>query len=166
MKLREALEESFSTYAGMTITERAIVDARDLLKPSARMAMYAQLLKKITPDKKYQKSNVSIAAGLEYFYTHGDASLYSLLARMGKSFAMRYPLEDFQGSTGTIESGDNQAAARYTQMRLNNLAMYLFEGINKDAIEKWYESYTGEDYYPSVLPSLGYYNIVNGTSGM
>jgi DNA gyrase subunit A len=103
---------------------------------------------------------------MDHFYVHGDMSLYPLLARMGKPFAMRYILEDFQGITGTIEEGSNEAASRYTEMRLAPIAMHLFENIEKDTISVWHDNYSGEEQYPSVLPSVGFYNIVNGTSGI
>ena len=166
MSLKETLEQSFQTYAGMTIRDRAICDARDCLKPGARMSMYAQFIEKITPDKPYRKSQKSVAAAMDHFYVHGDMSLYPLFARLGKTWAMRYVLEDFQGNTGTIEESNNEAASRYTEMRLAPLAMNLFTNIEKETINKWYESYSGEEDYPAVLPSIGFYNIVNGTSGI
>ena len=166
MSLKETLEKSFETYAGMTIMDRAICDARDCLKPGARMSMYAQYIEKITPDKPYKKSQKSVAAAMDHFYVHGDMSLYPLFARMGKPFAMRYVLEDFQGNTGTIEESSNEAASRYTEMRLSPISMNLFTNIEKDTITKWHDNYTGEEQYPAVLPSVGFYNIVNGTSGI
>ena len=75
MSLKETLEKSFETYAGMTIMDRAICDARDCLKPGARMSMYAQYIEKITPDKPYKKSQKSVAAAMDHFYVHGDMSL-------------------------------------------------------------------------------------------
>ena len=166
MSLKETLEKSFETYAGMTIMDRAICDARDCLKPGARMSMYAQYIEKITPDKPYKKSQKSVAAAMDHFYVHGDMSLYPLFARLGKPFAMRYVLEDFQGNTGTIEESSNEAASRYTEMRLAPISMNLFTNIDKDTITKWHDNYTGEEQYPAVLPSVGFYNIVNGTSGI
>ena len=166
MSLKDTLERSFETYAGMTIMDRAICDARDCLKPGARMSMYAQYIEKITPDKPYKKSQKSVAAAMDHFYVHGDMSLYPLFARMGKPFAMRYVLEDFQGNTGTIEESSNEAASRYTEMRLSPISMNLFTNIEKDTITKWHNNYTGEEQYPAVLPSVGFYNIVNGTSGI
>lgn len=166
MNIKKTFEESFKIYAGMTIKERSICDARDMLKPSAREAMYAQFLEGITPDKPHKKSQKSIAAAMDHFYVHGDQSLYPMLARMGKPFAMRYVLEDFQGNTGTISDSTDVAAPRYTEMRLSPLSMYLLGDIKKDTIEKWYPNYSGDEYAPSVLPSKGFYNIVNGTSGI
>ena len=166
MNIKNTLEESFEIYAGMTIQKRAIVDARDCLKPSARLSIYSQYIDKIIPSKPYEKSSVSVASAMRHFYPYGDAGLYSMLARMGKPFAMRYKLEDFQGSTGDITEDDNQAAMRYTNMRLSPLAMNLFKDIEKDTIKKWYDSYTGKEQYPSVLTSKGFYNIVNGSLGI
>lgn len=166
MDLKQILTQSFATYAGMTIVDRAITDARDCLKPSARQAMYAQFLKKVIHSKPFQKSMVSVAVGMEYFYTHGDTSLYSLLMRMGKPYIYRYPLEEVQGTYGTIVESDNQAAARYTEMRLSALSSYLFEDIDKDTIATWFNNYDDTKQYPAILPSKGFYNIVNGTSGI
>ena len=166
MDIKNNLEENIEIYAGMTIQKRAIVDARDALKPSARLSIYSQYIDKLLPNKPFEKSSVSVASAMRHFYPYGDAALYSMLARMGKPFAMRYKLEDFQGSTGDITEDDNQAAMRYTNMRLAKLAMCLFEDVEKNTIEKWYNSYTDKEQYPSVLPSKGYYNIVNGSMGL
>lgn len=166
MSIKETFQDSFETYAGMTIMDRAICDVRDCLKPSTRMSIYAQYIDKITADRPYKKSQKSVASAMDHFYVHGDLSLYPLLARLGKTFAMRYVLEDFQGNTGTIECGDNEAASRYTEMRLAPLSMNFFKNIEKNTITKWYDSYNGEEQYPAVLPSIGFYNIVNGTNGI
>lgn len=164
--LLNAVEDSFSIYAAMTIQERAIVDARDMIKPSARQCMYAQLLDKITYKKPFKKSNKSVASALDHFYIHGDSSCYALLTRMAKNFAMRYPLEDFDGSYGTISSGNSEAASRYTEMRLGELGCLLFQGIEKDCIDVWFDNYDNTEQFPSVVPSLGYYNICNGAMGI
>jgi len=166
MSIKETMENAFEQYAGMTIVDRAICDARDMLKPSVRMSIYAQYLEKITSGNPYKKSQKSVAAAMDHFYVHGDMSLYPMLARLGKPFAMRYVLEDFQGNTGTIEESANEAASRYTEMRLGKITEHLFEDIEKETITKWFDNYTGEEQYPAVLPSKGYYNIVNGTSGI
>ena len=119
--LLNVVEESFSTYAGMTIQNRALVDARDGLKPAARQCMYAQILDKITYKKPYKKAHKSVTAAMDHFYVHSDASCYELMTRLAKVFTMRYPLEDFKGNYGTISASGNEAAARYTEMRLGAL---------------------------------------------
>lgn len=166
MDLLNAVNDSFSIYAGMTIQDRAIVDARDGLKPAARQCMYAQYLDKITYKKPFKKSNKSVAAALDHFYVHGDTSCYALLTRLAKNFAMRYPLEDFDGSYGTISSGDSEAASRYTEMRLGELGCQLFENIEKNCIDLWYDNYDNTEKFPSVTPTLGFYGICNGAMGI
>ena len=159
------VEENFKIYAGMVIQKRALVDVRDCLKPSARQLMYAQYIEKIDWKHKYQKSAKSIGAGTSHFYVHGDSSAYGTLIRMGNRYAMRYTLEDVSGNAGTI-SGDPPAQARYTEMRLSNLTESLFKNIDKNGIKIWYDNYDNTEQFPSVFPSLGFYNIVNGTLGI
>lgn len=166
MNLLDVINDSFSIYAAMTIQDRAIVDARDGLKPSQRQCMYAQYIDKIIYTKPFKKSTKSVAAAMDHVYVHGDASCYALMARMAKIFAMRYPLEDFDGSYGTISSGNSEAASRYTEMRLGELGCKLFENIDKECIDLWYDNYDNTEKFPGVVPSLGYYNICNGAMGI
>lgn len=168
VNLTETLESNFARYAGMVIQDRAIVDVRDGLKPAARQLAYAQYIDKLTYDKPFKKATKSVAAGMAHFYVHGDASAYSTLIRMGKPFAMRYPLEDVQGSYGNQMENDNEAAPRYVEMRLSNLGTHLFDSIEKDTIgeEDWRENYDGTEQYPAVLPSIGFYNLVQGSTGI
>ena len=104
MNLKETVESAFSGYAAMTIQQRAIVDARDCIKPSARMCFYAQKQAKIDSTHPIQPSPTSVGECLKRYYLHGNASCYALLARYGKEYVMRYPLEDFHGSTGSLIS--------------------------------------------------------------
>ena len=164
--LFDVVKDSFSTYAGMTIQNRALVDVRDGLKPAARQCMYAQILDKITYKKPYKKAHKSVTAAMDHFYVHGDASCYELMTRMAKSFTMRYPLEDFKGNYGTISASGNEAAARYTEMRLGELGCLLYDGIEKDSIDIWFNNYDDTQQFPSVCPSLGFYNICNGSIGI
>ena len=164
--LFDVVKESFSTYAGMTIQNRALVDVRDVLKPAARQCMYAQILDKITYKKPYKKAHKSVTAAMDHFYVHGDSSCYELMTRMAKSFTMRYPLEDFKGNYGTISASGNEAAARYTEMRLGELGCLLYDGIEKDSIDIWFNNYDDTQQFPSVSPSLGFYNICNGSIGI
>ena len=165
LDMLDVVEDSFATYSAMTIQDRAIVDARDGLKPSQRQCMYAQLLGKITYKKRFEKSLVSTGEAQKHFYVHGDSACYDLMAHMAKPYNMRYALEDFKGQMGSISTG-KAAAPRYTEMRLGELGCLLFEGLDEDAIELWFDNYAGTEQYPSVVPSLGFYNICNGTSGI
>lgn len=165
IQMKDFVENNFSIFAAMTIQNRAICDVRDMVKPSQRLCMYAQLLENITYKKPFRKSNKSVAACLDFGYLHGDSSCYDLLARMAKTFCFNYPLEEFEGQY-TVQEGDAHSAPRYTSLRLGELGELLFDGVNEDAIELWFDNYDNTDKYPSVLPSLGYYNICNGTMGL
>ena len=168
VNLTKTLEDNFARYAGMVIQDRAIVDVRDGLKPAARQLAYAQYIDKLTYDKPFKKATKSVASGMSHFYVHGDASAYSTLIRMGKPFAMRYPLEDVQGSYGNQMENDNEAASRYVEMRLSKLGTHLFNSIEKNTIEEddWRENYDNTERYPAVLPSIGFYNLVQGSTGI
>lgn len=166
MDFKERVQNSFSTYAAMTIQHRSLIDARDALKPVHRMTFYAQTLKGITPDKPRKKTHSSIVASMEKFYVHGDASLADTLSRLARPITMRYCLEDGKGNMGTYTELDNYAHPRYTEMRLSNIGGAMVKGIKQDAIDVWFDNFDNTDKFPSVLPSLGYYNIVNGTCGI
>lgn len=95
-----------------------------------------------------------------------DTSCYEAYMRMSKPFAMRYPLVDCQGNNGTIIMLNDEAAMRYTELRLNNLSQYLYGGLEEDAIKEWRINFDKTEQYPSVMPSIGYYNLCNGTIGL
>lgn len=165
INLLDCVNDSFKTYAGMTIMDRAIIDARDGLKPALRMCMYAQLLDKITYEKPFKKSHKSVASAMDHFYVHGDGACYDVMVRMAQPFNTRYMLEDFDGQCGTATNG-KAAAARYTEMRLGELGCILFDGIKKNTIDSWTNNYDDNEKFPDVVPSFGFYNIVNGTTGI
>lgn len=165
-KLKPIIEDSFIQYSGAVLQNRALVDVRDGLKPSARQIFYSMLLNKLTSDKPYKKTANAVGMAMADFYIHGDSSCEGVIMRAGQPFAMRYPLIDVKGNAGSlIESGD-WAAMRYTESRLSKLSNILFEDIKKDTIEEWRDSYDNTKQYPSVLPTKGFYNICNGTMGI
>jgi DNA gyrase subunit A len=166
LKLVNTIKEAFSGYAAMTIQQRAITDVRDNIKPSARMCFFAQKEAKIDSSHTIQPSPASVGECIKNYYLHGDSSCYKLLARYGKEYVMRYPLEDFHGSTGSLLSANSEAASRYTKMRLNKLGDKLFNSLEKETIDIWFDNFSNTKKFPSVLPSLGFYNIVNGSTGI
>ena len=165
--IKEVIEDSFSRYAGNVILNRAICDARDMLKPSARMLMYSQMaITKNIPSKPFVKSARVVGDALGHYYEHGDSSCYETYMRMAKPFAMRYCLENCQGNSGTINSTNDEASMRYTELRLSDLGFSLFNDINKEIINEWSTNFDETESYPKVAPSKGYYNICNGTVGL
>lgn len=165
--LKTIVQENFARYAGNVILDRAICDVRDMLKPSARMLMYSQIhITKNTSTKPFVKSARVVGDCLGHYYTHGDSSCYGTYMRMAKPFAMRYPLENCQGNVGTITTTGDEAASRYTELRLSPLGDSLFVDIDKETVTEWYDNFDETDTYPKILPSKGFYNIVNGSTGI
>ena len=165
-ELKPIIEQSMKQYAGAVLQSRALVDVRDGLKPSARQIFYSMLLHKLTSDKPYKKTANAVGMAMADFYIHGDSSCEGVIMRAGQPFAMRYPLIDVKGNAGTLIESGNWAAMRYTESRLSKLSDLLFDDIEKDTINEWRDSYDNTKQYPAVLPTKGFYNLVNGTSGI
>ena len=165
-KLKPVIEESMIQYSGAVLQNRALVDVRDGLKPSARQIFYSMLLNKLVHEKPYKKTANAVGLAMADFYIHGDSSCEGVIMRAGQPFAMRYPLVDVKGNAGSLIESGNWAAMRYTESRLSKMSSILFTDINKDTISEWRDSYDNTKQYPAVLPSKGFYNICNGTMGI
>lgn len=165
-ELKPIIEQSFSQYAGAVLQSRALVDVRDCIKPSARQIFYSMLIHKLTADKPIKKTANAVGLAMADFYLHGNSSCTGVIMRAAQPFAMRYPIVYVEGNCGTLIESGNWAAERYTESKLNNLAGQLFKDIDKEAINDWRDNYDDTKQYPGVLPSKGFYNIVNGTQGI
>lgn len=164
--LKSTINESFIQYSGAVLQSRALIDVRDGLKPSARQIFYSMLTRKLTHDKPYKKTANAVGMAMADFYIHGDSSAEGVIMRAGQPFAMRYPLVDVKGNSGSLIESGNWAAMRYTESRLSKLSSILFEDIDKDTILDWRDNYDNTKQYPAVLPSKGFYNVCNGTMGI
>ena len=164
--MNNIVKNSFIQYSAAVLQSRALVDVRDGLKPSARQILYCMDMCKYTSDKPFQASAAVVGDAMKHFYIHGDASCLGVVMRAGQPFAMRYPLVDVGGNGGSLMESGNWAAARYTKSRLSKLSDALFHDIKKDTIDEWRDNFSDTEQYPAVLPSKGYYNICNGTSGI
>ena len=162
--LRQALEERYLSYALSTITQRALPDARDGLKPVHRRILHAMRLLHLDPDQGYKKSARIVGDVIGKFHPHGDQSIYDALVRLAQDFALRYPLVDGQGNFGNID-GDSAAAMRYTESRMTDVATRLLEGITENAVD-FKPTYDGEDEEPVVLPSNFPNLLANGSQGI
>ena len=165
MELTPIIKESFSQYAGAVLQSRALVDARDCLKPSARQIFYCLYTDKFIHSKPFKKTLKCIGSAMR-MYIHGDSSCEGVIMRAGQPFAMRYPLIEVEGSYGNLMESGNWAAPRYTSSLLSEISNYLFESITKNTIKEWRDNYDDTEQYPMVLPTRGFYNIVNGTMGI
>ena len=165
-ELKPIIKQSMTQYAGAVLQSRALVDVRDCLKPSARQIFFCMDKYKYTANKPFQKTMAAIGDAMKHFYIHGDSSCEGIIMRAGQPFAMRYPLVEVDGNGGTLLASGNWAAPRYTETRLSKLSAYLFADIDKDTIDDWRDNYADNEQYPAVLPTKGFYNLVNGTSGI
>jgi len=162
--LSEALSRRYLAYALSTITQRALPDVRDGLKPVHRRLMYAMRLLRLDPNTSAKKSARVVGDVIGKYHPHGDVAVYDALVRLAQDFAQRYPLIDGQGNFGNID-GDNAAAMRYTECRLTEAAQLLLDGIDEDAVD-FRATYDGEEEEPVVLPA-GFPNLLaNGSSGI
>lgn len=163
--MKQIIEESFVQYAGAVLQSRALVDVRDCIKPSARQIFYCLYTDKFLPTKPFKKTLKAIGSAVRV-YIHGDSSAEGVIMRAAQPFAMRYPLVEVEGNGGNpIESG-NWASPRYSSARLSKVTANMFDAINKDTISEWRDNYDDTEQYPMVLPSKGFYNLVNGTLGI
>lgn len=163
--LEKTIEESFSQYAGAVIQSRALVDVRDCIKPSARQIYYCMYTDNFVHGRPFNKTLKSIGSAMR-LYIHGDSSCEGIIMRSGQPFSMRYPLVEVEGSFGNLTATENWAASRYTGSRLSELANYFFQETNENTVLEWANNYDDTEKYPRVSSSLGFYNIVNGTSGI
>ena len=158
---QQTMETAFLKYSASVAQERAIPDVRDMLKIGLRQGLYAQYTNKLTHKDKFQKAQKSVASAMTQSYLHGDVAMYATFIRASRPWTFRYPLEDVQGSYGNPSSPDS-----HVEMRAAELSDYLFAGLKKNAINEWYWNYDDSEQIPSVFPSIGYWNIVNGCSGI
>jgi topoisomerase IV subunit A len=164
VSLKAALEERYLAYALSTIMHRALPDARDGLKPVQRRILHAMRLLKLEPSNPYKKCASVVGEVIGKFHPHGDQSIYDALVRLAQNFAQRYMLVDGQGNFGSID-GDNAAAYRYTEAKLTEVASYLLQGIDEDAVDLR-PTYNNEHDEPVVLPGAFPNMLANGTTGI
>lgn len=164
---QKTTESAFLAYAASVAQERAIPDVRDMLKIGLRQGLYAQYSNKLTYKDKFQKAQKSVAAAMAQSYVHGDVAMYDTFIRAARPWSYRYPLEAVQGNYGNPTSPDSHAAARYVEMKAAEISNILFDGLKKNAIgDEYYKNYDDTEDIPSVFPSIGFWNIVNGCSGI
>src|SRR4249920_556644 len=162
--LAKALSERYLAYALSTITQRALPDARDGLKPVHRRLLHAMRELGLNPQAGFKKCARVVGDVIGKFHPHGDQAVYDALVRLAQDFAVRYPLVEGQGNFGNID-GDNPAAMRYTEARLTEVARLLLDGIDEDAID-FRPTYDGSENEPVVLPGAFPNLLANGSQGI
>src|SRR5436305_2907368 len=162
--LSKALAERYLAYALSTITQRALPDVRDGLKPVHRRILFGMQRLRLDPNSAFKKSAKVVGDVMGSFHPHGDQAIYDALVRLAQDFSVRYPLVEGQGNFGNVD-GDNPAAMRYTESRLTDAAQSLLEGLDENASD-FRATYSGEDEEPIVLPAAFPNLLANGSSGI
>ena len=164
VKIVHLVKESFLDYAMSVIVARAIPDARDGMKPVHRRIIYSMNESGNTPDKPFKKCARIVGDVMGKYHPHGDAAIYGTLVRLAQPFAMRYTLVEGHGNFGSMD-GDEAAAYRYTEARLEKLALELVRDINCNTVD-FVDNYDGVDQEPVVLPCRFPNLLVNGSNGI
>ena len=158
------MKRSYLDYAMSVIVSRALPDVRDGLKPVHRRILYAMNELGFTPDKGYNKAARTVGETMGKFHPHGNLAIYDALVRMAQDFSLRAPLIDGQGNFGSVD-GDPPAADRYTEARLEKLAMAMLDDLELDTVD-FQPNYDEKESEPSVLPARFPNLLVNGAGGI
>jgi len=158
------MKESYLDYAMSVITQRALPDVRDGLKPVHRRILFAMNEIGLTANAKTRKSAAVVGEVLGNYHPHGDASVYDAMVKMAQDFSYRYPLIVGQGNFGNID-GDSAAAMRYTEAKMSKIAGELLKDLDKETVE-WRPNYDNTKKEPDVLPAALPNLLLNGTLGI
>jgi DNA gyrase subunit A len=164
VSILDEMKRSYLDYAMSVIVARALPDARDGLKPVHRRILYSMYESGYTPDNKHKKSAGIVGDVMGNYHPHGDQAIYDALVRMAQDFSMREPLVDGQGNFGSVD-GDPPAAMRYTESRLEQIALTLLDDTDKDTVD-FQDNYDGSRREPVVLPAKFPNLLVNGAGGI
>ncbi len=163
--LHETTRERYLNYALSVITSRALPDIRDGLKPVQRRILYAMFANlRLYPDGRFRKSATVVGEVMGKYHPHGDSAIYDAMVRMAQDFSLRAPLVDGHGNFGSLD-GDSAAAMRYTEAKLQPLAMELLAEIRQDTVA-FRPNFDGTIFEPVVLPARVPNLLVNGASGI
>jgi DNA gyrase subunit A len=164
VSLEEEMRRSYLDYAMSVIVGRALPDVRDGLKPVHRRVLYAMQEANNVWNRPYVKCARIVGEVMGKFHPHGDAAIYDALVRMAQEFSLRYTLIDGQGNFGSVD-GDNPAAMRYTECRLEKISALLLADIDKETVD-FQPNYDGKEQEPTVLPARVPNLLINGSAGI
>ena len=162
--LEEEMKSSYLDYSMSVITNRALPDIRDGLKPSNRRILVAMNDLNLAPGKAHRKCAKIAGDTSGNYHPHGEQVVYPTLVRMAQDFNMRYPLVDGQGNFGSID-GDGAAAMRYTEARLTPIAVEMLNDLEKETVG-YMDNYDTTRTEPIVLPGKFPNLLCNGTTGI
>ncbi|MFM7461839.1 MAG: DNA gyrase subunit A, partial [Burkholderiales bacterium] len=164
ISIEEEMRKSFLDYSMSVIVSRALPDARDGLKPVHRRVLYAMQEVNNVHNRPFVKCARIVGDVMGKYHPHGDTAIYDTLVRMAQPFSLRYMLVDGQGNFGSVD-GDNAAAMRYTECRMQKISSELMADIDSDTVD-FGPNYDGKELEPLVLPARFPNLLVNGATGI
>lgn len=164
VKIEEEMKRSYIDYAMSVIASRALPDVRDGLKPVHRRILYSMSELTLWPEKPFRKSAGIVGEVMGNYHPHGDAAIYDALVRLSQDFSLRYPVVNGHGNFGSVDN-DPPAAMRYTEAKLQKIALEMLTDIDKDTVD-FVPNYDDRLKEPSVLPAAFPYLLVNGSYGI
>ena len=162
--ITDEMRSAYLDYSMSVITQRALPDVRDGLKPVHRRILYSMRLTGLTSGARFKKSATVVGEVLGSFHPHGDASVYEAMVKLAQPFSTRYPLVLGQGNFGSID-GDSAAAYRYTEAKMSKIAEELLRDLEKETVN-WRPNYDGTKKEPEVLPAAVPNLLLAGTLGI
>jgi DNA gyrase subunit A len=162
--LEDEMRSAYLDYAMSVIVGRALPDVRDGLKPVHRRVLFSMSENGLGPTRPYRKCASIVGDVMGNYHPHGDSAIYDALVRLAQEFSMRYQLVDGQGNFGSIDD-DPPAAMRYTEARLERMAMEMLRDLDADTVD-FVPNYDGRKQEPVVLPARFPNLLVNGSSGI
>lgn len=162
--IQQEMQRSYIDYAMSVIVSRALPDVRDGLKPVHRRVLYSMHDTGLRPDRSHVKCSRIVGDVMGNYHPHGDGAIYDALVRLAQPWSMRYPLIDGQGNFGS-PGNDPQAAMRYTEARMTQLAMAMLRDIDEETVD-FADNYDGKTQEPTVLPARIPNLLINGSGGI
>src|SRR5687768_6837984 len=164
VNIEEQMKTAYIDYSMSVIVGRALPDVRDGLKPVHRRILHAMNQLGLVYNRSYKKSARIVGEVLGKYHPHGDTSVYDAMVRMAQEWSMRYTLVDGQGNFGN-QDGDGPAAMRYTEARLERMAEFMLQDIDKDTVD-FQPNFDDSEREPSILPARIPNLLINGSSGI
>ena len=164
VNIEDKMQTAYLEYAMSVIVGRALPHVRDGLKPVHRRILYAMYDMKAVYNQSYKKSARVVGEVIGKYHPHGDSAVYDAIVRMKQEFSQRNPLIDGQGNFGSVD-GDQPAAMRYTEIRLQQISHEFLEDIDKDTVDfiaNYDESLEEPEVLPTKVPNL----LINGSTGI
>lgn len=162
--IQDEMRSCYLDYAMSVIVGRALPDVRDGLKPVHRRVLFSMHSNNNYHNKPFLKSARIVGDVIGKYHPHGDSAVYQAIVRLAQDFSMRYQIVDGQGNFGSID-GDNAAAMRYTEIRMQKMAEEMLKDIDKETVD-WQPNYDDSLKEPMVLPTKVPNLLINGSTGI